>query len=173
VRYRARPGTGKGDRFVDTGSVAADEAILFNFELLFIWRSFHAQLEFFLADVSAPSGVAAEPQFSGWYVEVGYWVTGEARKYKGGVCDRTSPRKNFHGGDGGWGAWQVAVRFDSLDLIDDTIVGGEQVTYTLGVNWHWNPNARVMFNVIFANVEEPGTPDIDIEVFQMRFQFDF
>ena len=70
-------------------------------------------------------------------------------------------------------AWQVAYRFDQVDLTDSGIAGGKQTIHTFGVNWHWNPHTRVMFNVMFANIQDNDTNDQNVTSFITRFQFDF
>jgi len=170
VRYRFRPGPGTGDRSVDTGSIASDDVTLAGFELAAVWRSLSVQFELMLADVNTPGG--SDPQFLAWYVQVSYFITGESRRYKKGSFGRVKPKKNFHDGGGGLGAWEVAVRFDTADLNDSGVTGGQQDLITGGVNWHWNPNARVMLNVVHADVS--GTsPSGTITSVIVRFQFDF
>ena len=65
----------------------------------------------------------------------------------------------------------MALRYDSVDLTDGMVAGGEQETFTFGVNWHWNPHARIMLNAVFADIA--GSNQGDLTVFQTRFQFDF
>lgn len=172
VRYRARPGTGTGDRIVDTGSISdVDEVMLLAFEVAFAWQSLSIQGEFFYTDVG--SAAAGDPAFSGWYVLVSYFLTGESRPYKdsSGTFDRVKPMKNFHDGGDGWGAWELAFRIDSIDLTDGTITGGEAMTYVVGVNWYWNPNMRVMLNFVIGDLDAAGVDDVN--AFEMRFQADF
>jgi len=170
VRYRARGGNGTGDRIVDTGSITGvDEVMLLAFELAFVWQSLSVQGEFFYTDVSATS--AGDPAFSGWYVLVSYFLTGESRPYKksSGTFDRVKPKKNFHDGGDGWGAWELAFRIDSIDLNDGSVTGGEAMTYVFGVNWYWNPNMRVMINYAYADHDTDG----NVSIIEMRFQADF
>jgi phosphate-selective porin OprO/OprP len=126
-----------------------------------------------MADVDAPA--SGDPNFSGWYIAVSYWSTGESRKYNAyrGSFGRNKPKQNLYDGKGGYGGWEVAYRFDSLDLIDGGITGGEQVTHTVGVNWHWNPNARVMFNFVYADITDGPDGTGKIQIFETRFQFDW
>ena len=56
------------------------------------------------------------PSFCGGYFEVGYFLTGETRAYKGGKWDRTKVLKPFN--EGGWGAIQINGRVDYVDLSD-------------------------------------------------------
>jgi phosphate-selective porin OprO/OprP len=174
IQLRARPDIGTGPRFVDTGTIAAAEENLFNAELLFHWKKLHAQLEFYGVDLSGAGG--AEPSFTGWYFEIGYFLVGGARHYSTDKKSVERPKidQNFHAGGGGPGAWQVAFRYDTIDLTDSGIAGGTQDCFTFGVNWYWNPHMRVMFNVIWADIGD-GAPlgEGEVTYFATRFQVDF
>jgi phosphate-selective porin OprO/OprP len=174
LQYRARPGIGTGARFVDTGTFTANEANLFNAELMFMWKALHVQLEFFGADCSGSGGPA--PSFTGWYVEVGWFIVGGQRAYstEKKVLDRPALDRQFHAGGGGFGAWQIAFRFDTIDLTDGGIAGGVQDCFTFGANWWWNPHMRVMFNMIWADISDGGPfGEGELTIFAMRFQVDF
>ncbi|MFW5810298.1 MAG: porin [Thermodesulfobacteriota bacterium] len=63
---------------------------------------------------------------------------------------------------------------ERIDLTDADIEGGELSDITLGVNWHLNPNVRVMFNYVYADLEDRAeVSDDDANLFQARFQIDF
>jgi len=171
VRFRARAIHGDGDRPVDTGSIAADDTAVFNFEFAMVWGSLSVQAEVFFASVSGVGG-APDGDFTGFYVQVSYWITGEHRPYSGGVFKDVKVKDFFHDGDGGWGAWEIAFRFDTVDLNDGAIAGGEMDIFTVGVNWHWSTNARVMFNVIFADIDS-SAGDGEITGLVIRFQWHF
>jgi len=136
VRYRQRPYTQVTDqRFLDTGAIAAKGDDILGGELAAIYKSFHFASEYQMVWVRSialgtPLGInnatgttnfaADDPKFRSGYVEVGYYLTGETRGYKGGKWDRT---KVLHPvTDGGWGAWQINARADFTDLTDR--VGG-------------------------------------------------
>ena len=174
LQYRARPDIGAGPRFVDTGTFTANEVNLFNFSVAFLYGAFHVQSEFFMADCSGAGG--PEPTFTGWYVEVGWFVTGGMRQYNTDkkTFERPKIDRLFHAGGGGLGAWQVAFRFDTIDLTDAGITGGVQQCYTIGANWYWNPNMRLVFNLIFADIGDGGPlGEGKLTIFGTRFQFDF
>lgn len=88
----------------------------------------------------------------GGYSQVGYFLTGEHRPYdrKNGAIDRVKP-KNSVSKSGGIGAWEVALRWSYLDLLDRNIRGGEMENITAGVNWYVNPNCKCVFNYIHAD----------------------
>ncbi|MHC5879762.1 porin, partial [Streptococcus pyogenes] len=50
-------------------------------------------------------GLNDDPSFTGGYVELGYYLTGETRGYSGGRWARTKVLRPV--GAGGWGAFQV------------------------------------------------------------------
>jgi len=174
LQFRARPDIGTGPRFVDTGPFTANEENLLNFEMTFLLRTVHVQAEFYLADCGGAGG--PEPTFTGWYVEVGWFVAGGKRHYSTDkkVVERPDIDRNFHAGGGGAGAWQLCLRYDTIDLTDGGIAGGVQDCVTIGANWYWNPHMRVMFNLIFADVSDGGPlGGGDLTIFGTRFQFDF
>ena len=78
-----------------------------------------------------------------------------------------------------WGGWELAVRYDALDLEDGTVNGGEQGTLVIGVNWHLNPNTRVMFNYFYVEVDGGNyqgrniNNNVDFSGFGIRLQVDW
>lgn len=91
--------------------------------------------------------VGLDLDFSGYYIEASYFITGEHRRYKGGAFSRVKPKHNFTPGKSvGPGAWQVAFRYSNIDLndFDEGILGGQEDNLTIGLNWHINPNVRWM-----------------------------
>jgi len=174
ARFRARPSVATGPRFVDTGSIADSEnQTLFGIELALVWGPLSVQGEFMMADVDSAS--TGDPSLSGFYVQVSYWVTGEHRPYdrKWGRFARLEPKRNF-GDGGGSGAVEICVRFSQVDLNDSGITnGGELEDTTIGINWHLNPNARVMLNVVIADLDGRTTASGSMQAVQMRFQVDF
>jgi len=131
-----------------------------------------------------------DPDFAGWYIGGSVFLTGESRTYKAdkGAFDRIEVKSPVN--DGGMGAWQLALRYDSLDLNDDGVNLGEQDALVVGINWYFNNYTRLMVNYIRANVTAPseltlmlptgesaiigGTPtDNDIESVGVRAQIDW
>lgn len=171
-RFRQRPEAHQTPRFVDTGRFAADSVDLAAVELAFNHGSFHAQSEYMIAEAdNVPGGLGApgDPGFDGWYVQAGYFVTREIRPYdtKSGTFGRLSPKKNF--GKGGRGAWEIALRYSTLDLNDAGIDGGELEDVTLAVNWYLNPVTRIMLNFVDSERDDVGSADFAL----MRIQVDF
>jgi phosphate-selective porin OprO/OprP len=90
------------------------------------------------------------------------------------VFDRVSPTRIV--GQGGGGAWELALRLSSLDLTDGALVGGEQRNLTAGVNWHLTPNVKLQANYIkVLDLDRPGHRNDGDEpsAYTVRAQVDF
>jgi phosphate-selective porin OprO/OprP len=176
VRYRNRPESHLTDvRLVDTGDIDLDNADLLNPEVAFVWGPLSFQGEYFWTRLD--SSGANDPAFQGAYAYGSWFMTGENRPYStsSGKFSRVKPTNNFHPtSKGGPGAWEFGVRWSWIDLNDEQIRGGKENNITVGVNWYLNPNYRVMFNYIYADVEDrSGAEDGKANIFQTRFQVDF
>ena len=192
-RYRARGADlHLADRFVSTPQIF-DKDTFWGVEGAVIWGPWHAvgeytQLE---AEVS-PLFVASDPTYNGWYVETGWFVTGETRSYKDGEFGRIKVKNPVVGGGkgGGWGAWQIAGRYDVIDLTDKATaipncsLCGEQATWLIGVNWWLNDYTRFQFNYNESDIEggplfkangaiSNGNDGANIKGFGMRAQVDW
>ena len=168
LRFRARPEAHFSGRFVDTGNFPAESATILGGEVAGVFGPFWFAGEYITADVDAP--VVGDPSFDGAYVQAGYYITGEHRRYKGssGAFDRQKPRNNF-GSDGGSGAWEVVGRYSTIDLTDARVDGGEQDDISVGLNWYLNPATRMMLNYVMADVDRVGEADFIL----LRWQVDF
>ena len=175
LRFRARPENHITDmRLANTGRFAADDANLLNLEAANVWGPLSFQGEYFWVQTDAPD--FNDPKFEGWYLYGSWFITGESRNYsqKGGVFGRTRPKNNFHIGQPGWGAFEVALRYSDLDLTDSQIQGGENQNITFGLNWYLNGSTRFMFNYVKSDLKKrENVPEDDIDIFQVRFQIDF
>jgi phosphate-selective porin OprO/OprP len=169
LEYRSRPELHLAPYFVDTGSFAADKATLIEADSGFICGPFWAYGDYFYQWVSPQD--MHDVRFEGWSVSTGWFITGESKVYKASnaTFDRISPKHNFDG-KGGMGAWEVAARFDQLNLNDGDISGGRQENFTLGLSWYINPNTRVMLDWVHAIQK---SVDTWINGLEMRFQIDF
>ena len=84
-----------------------------------------------------------------------------------------------YGGSRGWGAWQVAGRYDVLDLGDRaaSIPGctacGEQATWLIGVNWYLTDYVRLMLNVNQSTIDGGANDGAEIKGIGMRAQVDW
>jgi phosphate-selective porin OprO and OprP len=195
-RYRARPNTQLTDvRFVDTGSFAAKSDRVMGVELAAIFPGFYfagegqwtkvntyragdiaTGLDTFANGNSAvtPTG---DPSFFGMYAEAGYFLTGETRGFKDGIWARTKVLKPLN--KKGLGAFQIAARYEYLDLDSSALKngltnnfttgtsslaalntrlgrGGTQSSYLFGLNWY--PIDYLRFMVDYGRVDVEGGP---------------
>lgn len=171
VRFRAKPESNiLSQRLVDTGEITGvDEYSIGGVELAAQAGAFSLQGEYHAVTVDRESGSSLD--FSGWYTQLAYTLTGEARPYKAerGVFDGIRPAKNF--GKDGWGAFEVAARVSELDLSDKEIVGGRERNATAALNWYPNPLLRAGINVVKVLEVEGGAADgNEPTVYEMRLQ---
>lgn len=162
-----------GLKYINTGIIEdVDNISMVNFETAFVKGPFLFQAEYLIADVNTDTGNAQiSYNFSSYYGEVSYFLTGEHKKIKSSYAgfDRVKPKNNYGGKNKGSGAWEVALRYSNSDLNNKDIFGGEQTDVTLGLNWYLNPVTRVMFNQVWGKIENFG----NVSVSQIRFQIDF
>jgi phosphate-selective porin OprO/OprP len=174
TRVRARPRFHTTDRIVTADFRPgkplgqADSSTLFGLEAAFVSGPFHGHAEYMTLDVDGPAG---DPGFDSAFVNFGWFLTGETRSYRAssGAFRRTSPANPVS--EGGMGAFELAVRYDTSDLND--VAAGDLTSWTLGLNWYVESHVRVMANVIDAELSVPGAPDIDVSGVQFRAQWDF
>ena len=96
-------------------------------------------------------GALSDLDYSGYYVFGSIFLTGESRPFKGGVLDRLKPIRNFDPKAGGYGAFELAFRFDTLDAQDSPNVknaGNRAESYTTALNWYLNPNIKLLLDWI-------------------------
>jgi phosphate-selective porin OprO/OprP len=206
--YQTRPFTATIDqRFVSTGSIAAHGDQIYGVEAAAILGSFHTIVEVQQTRVDAirPGEVLAgrrattgkryngDPTFTGFYGEIGYFLTGERKGYRNGLWDRT---KVLHPiGKGGIGAIQLNARYDHLDLDDrlsgtglaapDNVAGGVQNGVLFSTIWQPMDYVRFTFQYTHAWVKggpraataDPAAAPLqgkfNSDLYLARAQFDF
>ncbi|MBP8245444.1 MAG: porin [Phenylobacterium sp.] len=154
-----------GARLVDTGQIDAKGARAYGLELAGQKQNLLVEGEYFdfsVARRNAAAGVA-DPSFKGWYVQGGYLLTGERRKYNTSTAAFDAPGvdKPFDPSNGQWGAWELAARYSTVDLnyAENNLVaanrvrGGEQDIWTVGVNWFPNPAVKFMLDYYDVSVD--------------------
>jgi phosphate-selective porin OprO/OprP len=109
--------------------------------------------------------------FSGWYAQIGWFVTGESRAYKAkkAVFSRVNPKHPID--KDGLGAIEVAIRVSRIDLDDKDENGGKEQDLTLGVNWYLRSDLRLMADYTYAN--HIGSESKHAKILQLRVQYDF
>jgi phosphate-selective porin OprO/OprP len=169
-RVRARPNSHvTPTRLVDTGAISdVDTATAVALEGSMTKGAFSVQAEYNQQMLNRNHG-KKDAEFKGWYIYGSYVLTGETRPWDMPSATYGRPNSKNAGG-----AWEVALRFDQLDL-DDTgagIKGGEMKTATLGLNWYPVNNVRFATNLIQVQSEKSGIED-NPNILQMRAQVSF
>lgn len=166
-RYRQRPQVHIADRYIATGS-DYDSDLFVGVEAAFISGPFHVAGEYGLLQANGDG--APDADLDGYYVEGGYFLTGESRGYKKGAFDRNKPANPIT--KGGMGAWELRGRYDVIDL-SDVSGAGEQKSYTAGVNWYATDYLKFMAEFVHAEINDGPSGDGDVDAIQFRTQIDW
>lgn len=123
--------------------------------------SLHLQSEVVLSSYEDAAGPGKADQVLSYYGQASYFVTGERKEYQTAKARFGTPHALRHG----WGAVELTARYDSIENLDHragvgsgvclanaavAVVGAEcEVhSYTVGINYYFNPLIRVMFNLV-------------------------
>jgi phosphate-selective porin OprO and OprP len=145
------------------GSVAnpVDKAETKGLEAVLSWDSLLVASEYFFLDTDQRN--LGGNSFQGYYVEAAYVLTGERRHYNPNTAGygKPLPLHPVSISRGGWGAWEVAARWGSMDLNDKwsrgttnplAVNGGRQDNFVLGVNWYPTFNTKFQLNWIHGGL---------------------
>ncbi len=175
-----------------------------NFENFYVggeWYNFGVDrdLDFYRRSATAPQFAAlrpdGNPEFSGWYVDASWVITGESRVYqttsdKNEMAAWQAPNviNAFSLNGDSWGAWELAARYSNMDLNWNEgskgtavpvggIRGGEQKVITLGLNWYPNKNVRMVLDWGMVDVDKLNSAGVQIgqkfDTIGWRTQFQF
>jgi phosphate-selective porin OprO/OprP len=168
LRYRVRPNADLAtERLIDTGNLTDTDRIgTLGFESMWVRGPFKLQGEYFSSNVKRYGAASQDFTATGGYVS-GVWnITGETWGYKGGTPTTPLPDEPASG------LWQVGLRYDTLDLNDNSVLGGRMKALTAGVNWYWRSNFKFMLNYVKVTSEKAGLND-DPNIVEARVQFHF
>lgn len=175
ARFKSSPENHLAPTLVDTGNIASEGYYVSGLEAAWAQGPISVQGEYNLAKVDCVG--SDDATLSGYYVMASYFLTGENRPYKAGsaVFGRPKPKENF--GQGGVGAWEVALRYSQIDLNDQPAVeGGELSGITAQLNWYLNPNTRVMLGYVHSELDKSPYTDNHkgkLDSLLLRFAIDF
>lgn len=175
IRWRARPQLRNGPGFLhNTVAVIQAQAHnldLINPEIAINYGPFNLSAEYYYAQARMrpgdafqivgnqtgsvlPSGGRGTLAYQGGYLTLGYFLTGDYRPYnqKTASWDRQSVNEpafvvdGDHGLQFGRGSVEVLARYSWLDLASQGVNGGTLHSGTFGINWQFNPNAKLQIN---------------------------
>lgn len=178
---------------VSTGALAnVSAAQVYSAEAAATYGPLFFQGEYFWFNVERNAATGLPPigapnlKFEGGYAQASYVLTGETHTYNSGSAayNGIAPANPFSLSGGGWGAWEIAGRYSTIDLNDrlaqaNGVAGGRQTVYTLALNWYVNRNVRLMFDYLHGDVAKQVSPTnfadtgSKFDAFAMRTQVAF
>jgi phosphate-selective porin OprO/OprP len=128
MRFSGRPESNLADKYVDTGSFAADHADKLSLQA--VWQRGPVALHAEHVDVLVDAPESGDPHFRGEYATSSRVVTGESRPYLCALsyAGAIVPARPF-------GAVELVLRFSRVNLTDASIEGGELDRWGAGANW--------------------------------------
>ncbi|HEY1614387.1 MAG TPA: porin [Rhizomicrobium sp.] len=170
--------------WINTGSINAKSAYSAGVEGAVSYGPFLLEGENFWYGIDRrdPSAGQTNPNFSGWYLEGSWVMTGEPRPYNmaSAAFARPTPAHDFDPAHGEWGAWELAGRYSQSDLdynvnslvAADQVRGSEQDIFSAGVNFYPNYNLKFMFDWQSIDIKRPWTGAFDTKynAFSLRSQ---
>lgn len=146
----------------------------FGLEAAAAFGPFSIQGEYINRTLDSKDAGVDDLEGDGYYAQVAYTLTGEARGYKLGKFDSIKPA------DKAIGAWEVFYRYDYLTMEDDSVgidpsddVEGK--VHNLGVNWYVNDSVKLSGVYVKSSVDnaENGNGDDDGDGMVFRAQYVF
>ncbi|HEX7897299.1 MAG TPA: porin [Planctomycetota bacterium] len=168
-------------QFLDaTAGVVDGKRTRIGAELTFLRESFGLRAEWVRRTDTVTQGTLDEDDVdaTAWYAGVSWLLTGEKKTLEA----RIVPKSSF--ADGGWGAFELAVRAAGLSIDDEIFSAGvapaagnadKVTTFTVGINWYLTRNVRISPNFVVEKFNEEIAPN-DKDRFHgalVRFQIDF
>jgi phosphate-selective porin OprO and OprP len=175
---------------ISTGAIAnVSSAQVYSVEAAGTYGPLFMQGEYFWFNIQRDANTGLPPigapdlKFQGGYGQVGYVLTGETHPYNAAAAayGGIKPAHPFDINGGGWGAWEIAARYSTMDLnnlIGTTtgVAGGRQNVVTVGLNWYANSNVRLMFDYLHGDISKQigptnfGDAGSKFDAFAMRTQ---
>lgn len=168
TKFEQRPEAHAAEKVLRTGNITNPvNEVRFGPELAAIFGPVTVQGEYSWSEIERANGLASVST-EGGYAEASWFVTGESRNYgvKTGTFGRTKATN----------AIQLAARFSHLALDDQALTDarrGVENNVTLGANYYFNPNVRLMLNYIRADVDYTAAKDETYNIVQSRLQLDW
>jgi len=174
-----------GAESTSAGTFDTDSA--WGLEAAWAMGPFSVQGEYIQRELQADDAAFEDVESTGYYAQLAYTLTGEAREYKLGKFDKIKPANKQIG------AWEVFYRYDNISVEDDnsyvafvnddgkagknfgSINDVEGKVHNLGVNWYANEAVRVSATYVKAKTDNAtnSVGDDDGDGFVVRAQYVF
>jgi phosphate-selective porin OprO and OprP len=177
---------------IDTGNIDAKRTTVLGAEFAVQHKNLYLQAEGFWFGVQRHGAVSGDPNFTGFYVQGSWILTGETRRFDRSRRAFAFPKPNAPLGKGGLGAWELGFRYSVMDLNyragspgeappEAGVRGGRQEIVGAALLWYPRPRVRLMFNYLHVRVDRlnpadsfdpepfgpaPSTPPIGVQIGQ-------
>lgn len=135
-------------KYLDTDDILNVESnTIWNVELAGAYKNIMFQSEYTNNDITRMEGLSAV-NLNGFYAQAGYLLRGGKYNYNKNEGEFTQISSGSDKGE-----IEVAFRYDFIDLNDEVaeIYGGSADAYTLGLNYYFNTNVKLMLNYSYIN----------------------
>lgn len=170
VRFRTRNEYHVNNyKYVDTDNISGvDTYNMVDGEVAYVNRRLRLQGEYIDVNVHR-SGATPDLDFGGAYATASCFLTDDSHPYvwEDAEFGRLVPRASG-------GAWEVLVRYSTVDMTDLDVRGGESTALTLGLNWYANANVRFYNSLVMidndglANAKGSLVGNDDFQYYQFR-----
>lgn len=169
VVYATRPESHLAPIFATTGTLSGvDRVVLLGAEVAVQSGPLHASAEVLESQLDATAH--GDPTFPGWYVNAGWFITGEHQGYNHADGVITSPRViQPWGENGGLGAFELVGRISQLDLDSGDVRGGTVTDAIVGLNWYLNHALRFDLDLVRSHLQGVGNSNFLEFWFQVWF----
>lgn len=168
TNFEQRPESHLAEKVLRSGNIASPSSeVRFGPEIAAVFGPFSAQAQYDWSEIDRNGGLSSVST-EGGYAEASWFVTGESRNYDigTGAFGRTKATN----------AIQLAARVSHLKLDDAAFTDvrrGTENNVTLGANYFFNPNVRLILNWVHAKVDYVASPDETYNIVQSRLQLDW
>jgi phosphate-selective porin OprO/OprP len=168
IQVRSRPEANPAPFFIDTKKFVSDHSNQLGYELYFISGPLMIGSEYYFHKFTSPE--KDNPVFQGGEIGATYILTGESRPYStvSGICGFVPVKKSVFAG--GWGAWELVLRYSTLNLNSGGIEGGKFWRITPMVNWYMSPHVRLEVAYGYGVLDRFNLKGVT-QFFQSRIQF--
>ena len=148
-QIKNRAEVSSADRVVRSAEFAADNQTVIGLEAAWSRNSLLLQAEYMATRVEEVEG--PDWNYAGYYVTASYILTGEHRKLRKGKLGAVKPI-------GDSGAWELESRYSYVNLRDRGL-GAEASITTLGVNYYYGDDIKLMLAYLYPDIAGSVTSD--------------
>ena len=133
------------EKIIESGEIEVDQMQLNALELAMVKDAFSFQAEYLSADIEATES-SNDVMFDGYYLQASFFLSQDTRRYKKGVFTGVKPASHD-------GAWELTARYSELNT-QDVAQGNKVNTTTVGLNYYYDQNVRLMTNFLHTQSSE-------------------